>query len=141
MHQTRWHFSSLLSSCGEQTVALFYYTQCTVVFCCCGPSEFRDALLNRLVVMSGYVSCCYLPISLEQFACATSKRHFHPENCSSLDIYSFSKKFSLNLRSVVFHQPCFGQSNLNHLFSQFSLNGSRSVWLSLHLYMHYSTVI
>ncbi len=56
---------------------------------CCA---FRDGILHSLVVMSGYLSYCCLSIISNQSALSplTSTRHFHPHNCRSLDIFSFS---------------------------------------------------
>ncbi len=56
---------------------------------CC---VFRDGILHILVVTSGYLSYCYLSIISNQSAHSslTSTRHFRPQNCLSLDIFSFS---------------------------------------------------
>ncbi len=56
---------------------------------CCA---FRDGILHTLVVTSGYLSYCCLSIISNQSAHSplTSTRHFHPHNCCSLDIFSFS---------------------------------------------------
>ncbi len=56
---------------------------------CC---VFRDGILHTLVVTSGYLSYCCLSIISNQSAHSplTSTRHFHPHNCRSLDIFSFS---------------------------------------------------
>ncbi len=58
---------------------------------CC---VFRDGILHILVVTSGYLSYCCLSIISNQSAILlwplTSTRHFHPHNCRSLDIFSFS---------------------------------------------------
>ncbi len=56
---------------------------------CC---VFRDGILHTLVVTSGFLSYCCLSIISNQSAHfpLTSKRHFRPHNCRSLDIFSFS---------------------------------------------------
>ncbi len=56
---------------------------------CCA---FRDGILHTLVVTCGYLSYCFLSIISNQSAHSplTSTRHFHPHNCRSLDIFSFS---------------------------------------------------
>ncbi len=56
---------------------------------CC---VFRDSILQILVVTSGYLSYCCLSIISNQSAHSplTSTRLFHPHNCRSLDIFSFS---------------------------------------------------
>ncbi len=70
-----------------------------VVFCCWSPSAsgfdvlcVQSCILHTLVVMSGYLSYCCLSIICNQSAHSplTSTRHFHPHNCRSLDIFSFS---------------------------------------------------
>ncbi len=56
---------------------------------CC---VFRDGILYNLVVTSGYLSYCCLSIISNQSVHSplTLTRHFHPHNCRSLDIFSFS---------------------------------------------------
>ncbi len=69
-----------------------------VVFCCWSPSASGFDVLcvqrwySALVVTSGYLSYCCLSIISNQSAHSplTSTRHFHPHNCRSLDIFSFS---------------------------------------------------
>ncbi len=72
-----------------------------VVFCCWSPSAsgltccvFRDGILQILVVTSGYLSYCCLSIisnqSVHSPLTSDITRHFHPHNCRSLDIFSFS---------------------------------------------------
>ncbi len=58
---------------------------------CC---VFRDGILHILVVTSGYLSYCCLSIISNSLSILlwplTSTRHNHPQNCRSLDIFSFS---------------------------------------------------
>ncbi len=56
---------------------------------CC---VFRDGILHTLVITSGYLSYCCLSIISNQSVHSplTSTRYFHPHNCCSLDIFSFS---------------------------------------------------
>ncbi len=66
---------------------------------CCA---FRDGILHILVVTSGYLSYCCLLSSLTSLPILlwplTSTRHFHPHNCRSLDIFSFSDHSLYTLR-------------------------------------------
>ncbi len=97
-HQTRQRFSNLLlSNFGEPvrivaSVSDRSSTRCGLLLqgsMCCA---FRDGILHTLVVTSGYLSYCCLSIISNQSAHSplTSTRHFHPHNCRSLDIFSFS---------------------------------------------------
>ncbi len=68
-----------------------------VVFCCWSPSAsgFDVLGVQRCILQTlvGYLSYCCLSIISNQSILLwplTSTRHFHPHNCHSLDIFSFS---------------------------------------------------
>lgn len=83
-HQTRKPFFNLLlyllSSFGKIIASVSCSQLTGVVFCCCSTERCSSAL-TALIVTSGYLSYCWL---------------CYPENCSSLDIFSVFRPFSVN---------------------------------------------
>ncbi len=108
-HQTRQRFSNLLLSNFGESVWIIASVSCScltgaapgVVFCSCSTSASGFDVLCVQRWCSAYLGCnecffffsyCCLSIISNQSVHSplTSTRHFHPHNCRSLDIFSFS---------------------------------------------------